>query len=167
MIARKRRRIYAFSIAGLLLALWLRPATESTATVMPTRSTVPTALPSRETPRPDPAGASVLAARAGQMPGDLFASPPLIAAAAPMLDVSVSPIASAPDLQMLGWVLSGQVHWVSVMCNNTSYTLQPGEQVDEHYRYEGVREEMAVFTSLRDGTSREYPISDVTISDQD
>lgn len=186
MIASTRHRIYAVCIVGLVLALWLRPAPETTATVMPARSgagspapndpsvsadTRTAAVPSMpSTLRGSNAmadGVPVLADRGGRMPDDLFTAPPPPTPQAPVVEVIGEPVFVAPDLQMLGWVQSGQVHWVSVMSNNTSYTLQPGEQVEEHYRYEGIRDEMAVFTSLRDGTSREYPISDVTTTDQD
>lgn len=186
MIASTRHRIYAISIVGLVLALWLRPAPETTATVMPARTAASSpasnsasasasartagAMPAPSVSRGGNAvgdGAPMLVDRGGRMPDDLFTALPPTTPQAPVVEVIGEPVFVAPDLQMLGWLQSGQVHWVSVMSNNTSYTLQPGEQVEEHYRYEGVRDEMAVFTSLRDGTSREYPISDVTTTDQD
>lgn len=166
MISSTRRRLYAISIIGLVLALWLRPAPEIAATVLPARPSAPT--PSQ--PLPVAVAVSslpLLTERRGSMPGGLFAAPPRPPQQAPMVEVIGEPVSIAPDLQMLGWVQAGQVHWVSVMSNSTNYTLQPGEQVEEHFRYEGVRDEMAVFTHLRDGTTREYPISDTTISDQD
>lgn len=186
MIASTRHRIYAISIVGLVLALWLRPASETTATVMPARSAARSPASSAPSAAADGRmaaatstqsasrgvnavgdAAPMLAERSGRMPDNLFAAPPPPTPQVPVVEVVAEPVFVAPDLQMLGWLQSGQVHWVSVMSNNTSYTLQPGEQVEEHYRYEGVRDGMAVFTSLRDGTSREYPISDVTTTDQD
>lgn len=158
-----RHGVYALSIGVLLLALWLRPTPRAPVTVMP--------ISSGQRVRPAAHQDTVLSLpvmvdRDGGMPLDLFAVDP------PAAPVAPEPVASPPtgpppppDLRLLGWVLADRVPWVSVQANNTSYTLRPDEQVEDLYRYDGVREGMAVFTYLPDGTSRQYPISDVTFSD--
>jgi len=159
-----RRRVYAAAIASLLLALWLRPAPEAPATVLPapSRTARPLAMPAPSGPlAPTP-----VAGRLGRMPQDLFGvEPPPPAPTTRPVDMPVASAPPVPQLQLLGWVLADRVAWVSVTVGNASYTLKPGEQAEALYRYDGVEEQMAVFTYLPDGTTRQYPLSEVQISE--
>lgn len=159
-----RRRIYAAAIASLLLALWLRPAPEAPATVLPapSRTARPLAMPVA----PATLAPATVAGRSGRMPEDLFGvEPPPPPPPTRPVDLPVASAPPVPPLQMLGWVLADRVPWVSVTVGNASYTLQPGEQAEALYRFDGVEEQMAVFTYLPDGTTRQYPLSEVQISE--
>ena len=158
-----RYGVYVLSIGALLLALWLRPVSEVPATVLPAASSQRVQSVTRQ--QVDPALPAMLDRR-GSMPVALFAVDPPAPMATPE-PVAAMPAGPPPppELRLLGWVLADQVPWVSVQANNTSYTLQPDEQVEGLYRFDGVHEGMAVFTYLPDGTSRQYPVSDVTLSD--
>lgn len=160
----KRHRLYAIAIGGLLLALWLRPTPEAPATVL--AAAPHAAHRSSSSMQADGIAAlSAVAGREGRMPAGLFAvDAPLPPQTHPVELPPVGP-PPVPELRLLGWVLSDKVPWVSVTVGNEGYALQPGEQAESLYRYDGVQEGTALFTYLPDGTRRQYPISDVQISE--
>lgn len=160
----RRQKIYASVIAGLLVALWLRPSTQAPAAVLP--SVAPAASHGIErVSSVRSASLPVMVDRAGQMPQGLFSvDAPKPPEPKPLEIPSMVSAPQIPELHLLGWVLADRVAWVSVSIGEVGYTLQPGEEADAGYRYDGVNDGMAVFTHLADGTKRQYPLSDVQIS---
>lgn|GEM_PF-3639719 len=158
-----RYRVYAVLVMSLLLALWLRPTPHVPVAVLPTKSRDGmTRTPSAD--RMNDVVMPVVGKRQGLVPVGLFRvdayQPP---SSVNSVEMPLVHSAAVPDLQLLGWVLSDDIPWVSIMVGSSSYTLRPGDQADELYRYEGVKEGEAVFTYLPDGNGRYYPLSDIKI----
>jgi len=86
---------------------------------------------------------------------DALPSPP------PAPTAPVAPTEAPPaDLKVLGWMQSGQVPFVFVEWNGTSYTLQRSELVEDAYRFDEIGGGFASFTYLPTGESRRYAVSD-------
>ncbi|KAF1722239.1 hypothetical protein [Pseudoxanthomonas wuyuanensis] len=154
-----RAKLYALAVISLVTALWLRPAPSE-----PNAETV-SVVAAVNRPQPVAPVLPSLVERGGQaMPRDLFTAP----APPPPPAVVEAPSAPPPppaEVLILGWMLTDAVPYVFVEWEKESYTLQPNEVVADLYRFEGISEGFAQFTFLLDGTTRQYPVSSVTMSE--
>jgi hypothetical protein len=99
--------------------------------------------------------------RRGQpLPAHLFTldRPELPLAPTTQPNAPVAPAVS--DIKVLGWMQSEDGPFVFVEWNNESYTLKPGEPVEEAYRFDRIEAGFADFTYLPTGESRRYTVRD-------
>ncbi|WP_368564627.1 hypothetical protein [Pseudoxanthomonas sp. UTMC 1351] len=155
-----RVKLYTLAICALSAALWLR-ATPSEPAAIATSVVAAVSRPKLAAP----AAPSLLAERSAEpMPSELFTAPaaPPLSAPAPPAPVLPPPPA---EVRILGWMLSDAVPYVFVEWEKENYTLQPEQSVGDLYRFDRISEGSAQFTFLPDGTTRQYPVSDVTMSE--
>jgi hypothetical protein len=153
---KKYFRPIAYSVITLLVALAMF-AKNPPETSQSERS--PTAVTSRGVPAADDSS-PLLGKRSDQ---DLAPALFAVDKKAPPPAPPVTPAAAEappPDIKILGWMLSESVPHVFVDWKNESFTLIPGESLDQTYRFDKIGAGFADFTYLPTGETRRYTVSD-------
>lgn len=158
---KKFLRPMAYSIIALLvaLAIFAKNPSETGQNERP-----PTAVASRSALVTD-ASPPMLGKRSDQdLAPALFSiekkTSPLVTPVAPTV-AEVAP----PDIKILGWMLSESVPHVFLEWKNESFTLTPGELLDQTYRFDKIGAGFADFTYLPTGETRRYTVSDPALTE--